>query len=466
MSIEIRLYVEKKKVNSTKLPTGVGGQLILNCNIKAPSSVIHPTIEIATTANILKYNYAYIPQFSRYYWINDMTFDRGLWVLDLSVDVLATYKSDIGNYNGYVLRSSAQSDGSIMDNLYPTNADTTVQVVTADPGVTFNGFENGNFVVGIQGKDNASDAGVIYFLLTPARFRTLLNNFYANSQGSFWGNISSGIINSLNKISDYIVSCYWYPNTITFTTVPDQDIFVGSLFNPNLKGDKITSYSTTLTSSWQDVPKHPQAATRGNYLNIAPYSVYHFHSDLIGDITMQSEQMKDCLRFRSVLNVDVTTGQARFAITGSFNPLNTLTRRIYSTYVDLGVQIPLDGTNISVIAAGSNALQTGAALLSGDFVGAAAGIGNTLNSLLPTPGSKGPNGGIVGMLGHGLDLICYFHEVIDDNNNDYGRPLCQVIMLSNLGGYMELDNPHVQVIGTSQEADMVNNYLSSGIYYE
>ena len=138
--MQINFYTFAKKINSTKQPTGNGTQL--DCNIKAPSSIINPVLEITTSP--ISFNYCYIPAFSRYYYINDITFDRGLWVISCSVDVLASYKTTIGNSSCYVTRSSQNFDGDIMDNLYPiTSKKTTHWLVPDVAPFGWNGFSNG-----------------------------------------------------------------------------------------------------------------------------------------------------------------------------------------------------------------------------------------------------------------------------------------------------------------------------------
>ena len=120
MSFYINLYTFTKKVNSTGQPTGTGTQY--SCNILTPADITAPVVEISASADLTAYNYAYIANFHRYYWIEGISFEAGLWILTLAVDVMATYKTEIGGASLYVLRSASQSDGNLMDNFYPTKA--------------------------------------------------------------------------------------------------------------------------------------------------------------------------------------------------------------------------------------------------------------------------------------------------------------------------------------------------------
>jgi len=61
-------------------------------------SNIHNPVMIINSPSIIGFNYAYIPDFYRYYFINDITSVRtGLWRLTLICDVLMSFKSAILN---------------------------------------------------------------------------------------------------------------------------------------------------------------------------------------------------------------------------------------------------------------------------------------------------------------------------------------------------------------------------------
>ena len=119
----VRFYTFTKKLNSTARPTGTYTEY--DCVIKTSSDVITPTIELqmGLTTNPSAFNYCYIPDYNRYYWVKDRTFFNHIWIATLNVDVLATWKPYIGNTDMYVLRSSTAYDGKILDTKYHTLAD-------------------------------------------------------------------------------------------------------------------------------------------------------------------------------------------------------------------------------------------------------------------------------------------------------------------------------------------------------
>lgn len=65
------------------------------CRLKDATSIMTPEV-LLETENPAEYNYMYIPQFNRYYFITDMVSVRnGLWSIKGTVDVLETYKTEI-----------------------------------------------------------------------------------------------------------------------------------------------------------------------------------------------------------------------------------------------------------------------------------------------------------------------------------------------------------------------------------
>lgn len=76
-----------------------------NCALKDDTSVLDPVIIIQTSDNIYTYNYMYISDFGRYYFINDIiSLNNNRWMIKAHVDVLETYKANILNNNAVIKR--------------------------------------------------------------------------------------------------------------------------------------------------------------------------------------------------------------------------------------------------------------------------------------------------------------------------------------------------------------------------
>lgn len=80
-----------------------------NINFKDIADINNPTIKLTST-QLLMFNYCYIPDFERYYFINNIsTTPNGVYILTLKCDVLESFKDDILQSDGLVTR---HKDGS------------------------------------------------------------------------------------------------------------------------------------------------------------------------------------------------------------------------------------------------------------------------------------------------------------------------------------------------------------------
>lgn len=112
MSITVSFTTSSKKVNST-------AQLAMTdsyeCVFKSGCSMLRPTLFLEITTNTFPAYTAFKIE-NRYYNITDIRSVRqNLFEVDGIIDVLATYRSQIGSSSQYILRASAESDGYVTD---------------------------------------------------------------------------------------------------------------------------------------------------------------------------------------------------------------------------------------------------------------------------------------------------------------------------------------------------------------
>ena len=84
--------------------------------LKENTNIINPMIILSSETLLTSYNYAYIPDFERYYFINSITINsKKVYVLSLECDVLESFKTDILNSNAYIGKSDT------INNYYNSN---------------------------------------------------------------------------------------------------------------------------------------------------------------------------------------------------------------------------------------------------------------------------------------------------------------------------------------------------------
>lgn len=106
----------------------------LDCSLKENCSVINPTVEVIGT-NALNANYMYIPLFSRYYIIQNITtteFDALL--VNGHVDVLMSFKESILGAQGVINRQQNMVTSMLQDDKMPLLITQNVQVKTFSSG--------------------------------------------------------------------------------------------------------------------------------------------------------------------------------------------------------------------------------------------------------------------------------------------------------------------------------------------
>ena len=82
----------------------------LSGELRNQTSVLNPSIIIESSDNISTYNFAYISEFGRYYYITDiMSIRTNCWVVSMRCDVLMSYKDEIRSMN--VILNNTQETG-------------------------------------------------------------------------------------------------------------------------------------------------------------------------------------------------------------------------------------------------------------------------------------------------------------------------------------------------------------------
>ena len=91
--------------------------------IKEQTDVTNITLRIQTTDNLSGYNYAYVSEYGRYYFIDKIeTTPTGYWVLSCRCDVLMSFRTQLLELKGTVTRSESLFNGYLMDSQYKSYA--------------------------------------------------------------------------------------------------------------------------------------------------------------------------------------------------------------------------------------------------------------------------------------------------------------------------------------------------------
>lgn len=524
--MDVYFFNFRKRRNSTGRPS-TDNVTPIACKLKDGCSITKPVLEITSTiqglTNTASINYAYIPNFNRYYYVTDWVLTGTIAVCYLQVDPLASFKTSILEASLYVLRSSGTYDGYIRDNKYP--------IITTAPRYSGDMRENplqpasnsfGTFVVGVVAK-GTTFGSVDYYAMSYLVFMQFITKLF--NLTTQWGDGGTDLADGLKKaITDpmqYVVSCMWYPYSVndfvnrslvtatsSITVGYDTlDIVVTAYRFNTMLNIEFTNMLTCQT------PRHPDAASRGNFMNYEPYSRYYasFYP-FAGLIELDSTLLESMTYF--VYTVDLRTGRGILSIcpdyTGStwqdWRPVRPL--RVIEAQI--GVEIPVATIQTAIpsgvgqyatntIVAAATEFGSPASILKKAYSSLVQGVGNLIgssdeelqqyyNEIGETPLNMGDLGKVASagaamkstleMFG-GQGTISFnnrmpfmywgeFFSLSAEDAADYGRPLMQKVELSTLSGKFVLcENPHIAIgAAYSSEISAIENALASGAVLE
>lgn len=134
---------------------------ISNVHFKDDENVVNPVLIFTYSSNldvnvggIDRYNYAYIQQLHRYYWITSIeVLKGGMCALYLKCDVLMTYKPDLANTDLMISKKSSGS-GLLPDKELPLYPYQALKVIKFDKDPFFDNFTDSTpcYVLNVAGK--------------------------------------------------------------------------------------------------------------------------------------------------------------------------------------------------------------------------------------------------------------------------------------------------------------------------
>lgn len=436
---------------------------------------MRPVFVMLLGTNPADINYCYVEDWKRYYYIDEWVYNAGRWIAHCNIDVLATYRTAIGSSEQYVLRASKDFDGKIVDSFYPTAQISFVKTHLAN---TWQFSDGGFYVVGIIGDsvDSTGDAnGITYYAFTRAQFAAFRAAVF-NSVA--WTNVPlTEISNELAKMLfnplEYVASCMWYPLSLSATPRADVSTIKFGWWDIPCACSRLTSTGVILRPSIP-LTKHPQAASRGVYLHLAPFTQISLYYPPFGKFDLPPERFADAASVYCKIIVDFTTGIGTLMVDNNTD----YQANILTTEAKIGVEIPLQQTALnfdtgemafSAAAGAFNAGGTYAAStkmpsltggLEAAFAGAVSGI--LANSTeIQTKGTMGTRA----QYQENAVLIEKFNSLVDENLLHVGRPLCRIAQLETLPGYILCQNAHIELARTAEECREVERLLNSGVIF-
>lgn len=477
-----------KQLNSTKRPTGGTSY---DCALKDNCTILRPRISIGGVFNPAGMMYCHIPAFNRYYYVTDWEWIGGGWVASLQVDPMATYKDQIGQTSAYITRAnSANYNQTVMDGAYPATTETDVVQTDGTRVYWESTIAGGTYIVGIISGAPDTVGSVTYYTMTPAQFSALKSFMFnetffqdvmdfpdVDDPTELLTSISPELLKTIYNPSQYIVSAIWLPVGVSGS---GETVKLG-WWQTTASGGRLSQGAVRIdmSSSSITIPRHPQAATRGTYLNYAPYSEHVLHFPPFGSIPIDPSFFDLHSSGNAFIDLhvylDIITGKAACVVTSNRG-------RIAEIHAQVGVPINLSqvtpdvqGTQKSIVMKAAGGFIEGAAsgsaggLLAG-FGGAIAGAKDGVMSALSQPVaqvvSNGMNGSFAGITDTLPRLVSKFYKIADPDDTHKGRPICKLDTISNYSGFVQCAEGDISISATEEEKSVISQYMASGFFYE
>lgn len=485
MAFTVNFYSLSKRENSTKRPSGNGTEF--SCNIKMPSGVINPVIELSTTTNMTQYNYCKIGHFqNRYYFVSDWVSDHGLWIAHLKVDVLATYKTEIGNSTQYILRASSKTNGSIPNTAYPVTSVRDATSIYVNNPLKLSSGTKVDYVLGVLNFDNTSDTkinGIQYVVLSESQMREFTNLMLTQD---YFGldalltaiGVNAAFMHSICNPAQYIVESYVLPHSsMASKTVSNlrlgpwaiRDMSSMSAFSAGYSHN-VTEFSNSGSAYTFTIPSHPQASTHGTYLNSAPYAHHVLHAGPFGDIPLDFVPSDVQATIKYKIYMDFKGNCELYLMDNDLNVLVT-------AFANVAIQIPIIASSdkpLQMASAIGQEVSSGITSMGLSTAGSWGRVTDAVAEAVPKITATNTGGGVLSVNQEWYLTSVFNHvscNVISGTagmaTNKIGAPLCDTFKISDLSNFIMCDKSIDLALDCyASEFDMVKGYMTSGFYYE
>lgn len=473
--MNVNFYYFNKRENSTAQPTGDG--TVINCVIKDGSAVVNPTLRLkwnGSTAPL--YNYAYIAAFQRYYFAGEWRYIDRQWEVDLICDVLATYKTNIGDATKYVLRSASSENPDAIDAMYPsTTGYEWVYVEGTGLNWASYGSNDGSFVITVVGEKNTTSGNnVAIYSVSGSTLQSLIekminkmslaaNQLTATTVYEMLADIMKLPFAFTTDVSQFLKNVQWFPFEFTnggYTS----DVYLGP-YKAIQTGAKITDPIKSSVATIDLSSLIPAGTKKWEYMS--PYASYSLVFPPFGMISLDPADVVNGGTLELMVRTDAMSGIGFLSVEKASSGGEI--RRIAERSAQIGIQVPYGGwapdyvgaiTGIASIINAANAGEYAKYMLP-------AAIGSAVQGAGYQGYVAGGTGGGAGITGGQPKLVGRVMKHVDINPTELGYPLCESVQISTLSGFVQVqDGDITSMIASYDELVKVKKYLEGGFFYE
>lgn len=455
--MNIYAYDFSKKPNSTAVPSGTGTTITVR--LKDNTSKFYPTFELTGAFP----GYSYIKWDDRYYFIDDIIqISAGIFDMKCSIDVMATWRSDILNSTQWVARSASSYDAYLPDpELSARQRAHSFSEAHTDISSDFG--TPGCYLVRTVSSDTNSNLGIVTYIMTEAELCQALNWMFTSNDvlDAAWDTVVKTIFNPFQ----YIVSIKWCALTKTSMTINNtlpKRAFKLGWFTDTSSGHTYSVCTYDVKEITWTLNELDGMFVFGDFRDFDPRFT-RTELFLPGSGLYQIPQQDMLIRMDAKMQFDVTTGKIRWLIYA--HDLNTLLytfNGVGAVEVQIGQISSGLGETMAYGAAGASQVAAG------DVVGGVLSIANGVKAVLsPSPSVRGSLNSIVELIT--LKKISF--NITRYASGAYptarcGRMLNSHVTISTLSGYCQCSKAAVDTNAPDNLKAKIENYMNSGFYIE
>ena len=444
--LTISLISTNKRKNSTLQPTG---GFEYKVSLKDGCSIDTPTF-ILNASSVNGYNYCYCKDWQKYYWITSRTYDKGVWYIRCTCDLLATYKVAILDTSAFVIRSSSFCDPFIPDMFMPINK----SVNNSERNIKMELTETGTIIAGFIGNGTTA-----YFAFSPSGFNALLDKIYSkdcfDSNNSALGITSDLYYKLFINANQYVMSATWIPATVLGV---NKSIKLGA-YETGLTGGALSMGTIWERTYSVQIPQNPLISDNRKYLNYEPFAYYTILLPHIGTIPIPAGDLQDATNIVVKYSCDVAGNLQVNLGTDAGIYIATLNGS-FGAPVAFGGASSTPGSSIIGATAGVIA-----SIATANPIGVAGSVISGIEGSLPSVSCSGGSSGAVCGDPY-IRLHARFAVQGDVDNTKYGRPYGVTAKLESFKGFVQTVKASVSCYATDAQTAEINNLLDTGIYIE
>lgn len=445
---DIILFHFSKRKNSTKRPEGQGTSV--PCLLKSDTTFQNPVFKLKLSLdNALQYNY--LKWADHYYFINSsISLNNDMVEISASEDVLATYRTEIGNYTCFIERSSKQTTLA-NDSMYvPTNdwVLTTRNVSHREKIMTQTYSQQ--YIIRVVSK-----TGVASYYIHGTQLNALLDYMYTES--NFADVITDAVTKLMFDPFKYIVDLKWVPFIESaFKNNKVEAIQLG-FWNSGVMAKRIDE-DTVVNFSYSFAFDNPLYAISDFRYYSPSFSAYFIKLPFIGVVALNPYKIDESVN--ALYQFDATSG-----LCNVFLQSKKVVFASYQFQLSVPVQIGYASANVAQLT--TSAVSLVSAGLQGNIQGISAGIDVARSITAPEVSMLGTIGNISNILNNQiLEFNSYACTSLDPDGASEGYVDGNVRVISSLNGFVKCRDASIQVAGFEGDQDQVNSYLNSGFYFE